>query len=275
MSHLMIPNNDIMLSSASDVDAICAPLRRLNITYFGYVKIYNDGSRFDINNDSVFSEAYYYKSNCHQLYAPETNPRIFENGFLFTSSGIIDQVKELQEISQTFSVGNLMLFMQKYSNYCDLWHFGALPSIPGMINIYLNNLDILKSFCFYFKEKGKHLIKQFEENRMRVKNKQSAIASEPQLLSDTCQTRSQCLHALKIDKYHLGESYNHHHLTKREVECIKWCIRGKTANETSLILDISKRTVNAHLDNAKRKLNCYKQSLLVRHVLDLGIIDAL
>jgi DNA-binding CsgD family transcriptional regulator len=272
----MPPNNDIMLSSASNVDTICVPLRQLGITYFGHVRIYDDGSRFDINNNSIFSEAYYYKSNCYQLYTPETNPRIFEDGFLFTSSGIIDQVKELYEISHAFSVGNLMLFMQKHSNHCDLWHFGASPNISGMINVYLNNLDVLKSFCFYFKEKGEHLIKQFEKNRIRMKKDQSIIANEvPKSLFDTFQARNQCLHALKIDRYHLGESYNHHHLTKREVECIRWCVKGKTADETSIILGISKRTVNAHLDNAKQKLNCYKQSLLVRRILDLGIIDAL
>lgn len=276
MLHCMMPKNDIMLSSAGDIDAICVPLRSFGITYFSYVRIYDDGSRFDINNNADFSEAYYYKTDCYQLYIPEMNPRVFEDGFLFASSDFVEPFEELHEVTQKFSVANLMVLMQKHSNYYELWHFGCPPDIPGMINIYLNNLDILKSFCYYFKDRGAHLIKQFEANRMCMKKDKAIITEDsPALLFDTSQARNQCLHTLKIDKYHLGENYNHHYLTKREVECIKWCIRGKTADETSLILNISKRTVNAHLDNVKQKLNCNKQAHLARRIIDLGIIDAL
>ncbi len=272
----MCPEKDIMLSSASDVDAICAPLRQIGITYFGYVRIYNDGSRFDINNNAGFSDAYYYKSDCHQHYIPENNPRDFEDGFLFASSGFIDQVEMLHEISHRFSTGNLMVLIQKNRDYCDLWHFGASPSIHGMINFYLNNLDILKSFCFYFKDRGANLIKKFEANRMMMAKDQVILPNDNKALPfDTSQARNEYLDAVKIDRYHLGENYNHHYLTKREVECLKWFIKGKTADETSDILNISKRTVNAHLENAKQKLNCSKQSLLARRIIDLGIIDAL
>ena len=44
------------------------------------------------------------------------------------------------------------------------------------------------------------------------------------------------------------------HLTPRETHCLAWAARGKTFNEIGEILEISPRTVKAHLDNAKRKL---------------------
>ncbi|WP_267426278.1 helix-turn-helix domain-containing protein [Methylobacterium sp. GC_Met_2] len=44
-------------------------------------------------------------------------------------------------------------------------------------------------------------------------------------------------------------------LTAREVECLKWSAAGKTAWDISIILSISRRTVEHHLDNACTQLH--------------------
>ncbi|MCY1668997.1 MULTISPECIES: helix-turn-helix transcriptional regulator [Hyphomicrobiales] len=44
-------------------------------------------------------------------------------------------------------------------------------------------------------------------------------------------------------------------LTPREVEVLTWTSQGKTAWEVSVILSISKNTVNTHLRNSKDKLD--------------------
>ena len=43
-------------------------------------------------------------------------------------------------------------------------------------------------------------------------------------------------------------------LAEREVETLTWAARGKTSAEIALILGLSKRTVDFHLDNARTKL---------------------
>jgi DNA-binding response OmpR family regulator len=43
-------------------------------------------------------------------------------------------------------------------------------------------------------------------------------------------------------------------LREREVETLTWAARGKTFQEIGTILSLSKRTVEFHLDNARRKL---------------------
>lgn len=45
-------------------------------------------------------------------------------------------------------------------------------------------------------------------------------------------------------------------LTTRELECIKWMRHGKTINEIAIILQISRRTVEAHIRNIKAKWGC-------------------
>src|ERR1700733_13038488 len=41
---------------------------------------------------------------------------------------------------------------------------------------------------------------------------------------------------------------------EREVEVLAWTARGKTSAEIAKILDLTKRTVDFHIDNAREKL---------------------
>ncbi len=43
-------------------------------------------------------------------------------------------------------------------------------------------------------------------------------------------------------------------LSRRELECLSWAARGKSAWEIGRILGIARRTLSFHLDNAKAKL---------------------
>ena len=43
-------------------------------------------------------------------------------------------------------------------------------------------------------------------------------------------------------------------MSDREIEVLTWAARGKTSAEIGVILDLSKRTVDFHLDNARTKL---------------------
>jgi len=43
-------------------------------------------------------------------------------------------------------------------------------------------------------------------------------------------------------------------LNEREVEVLTWSARGKTSAEIAKILDLTKRTVDFHIDNARGKL---------------------
>jgi DNA-binding CsgD family transcriptional regulator len=42
-------------------------------------------------------------------------------------------------------------------------------------------------------------------------------------------------------------------LTQREIECLSWAAEGKTDAEIGVILDISSKTVNYHVENTKKK----------------------
>ena len=58
-------------------------------------------------------------------------------------------------------------------------------------------------------------------------------------------------------------------LSPREIDCLQWAARGKSSNDISDILEISRRTVIFHLENAKRKLQVASlQQAIVRALLE-------
>ncbi|MBF0308330.1 MAG: autoinducer binding domain-containing protein [Magnetococcales bacterium] len=62
------------------------------------------------------------------------------------------------------------------------------------------------------------------------------------------------------------------HLTPRERECLRWASEGKTAWEISEILNISERTVVAHLTNASEKLGANNRIQAVARAVAYKII---
>lgn len=61
-------------------------------------------------------------------------------------------------------------------------------------------------------------------------------------------------------------------LSDRELECLGWAMKGKTAWETGMILAIAERTVVAHLGNATRKLGAINKHAAVVKAVKLGLL---
>jgi len=61
-------------------------------------------------------------------------------------------------------------------------------------------------------------------------------------------------------------------LTKRELECLRWTMEGKTAWEVGCILSISEQTAVRHLNNATKKLDCVNKHHAVVKALRMGLV---
>ena len=62
-------------------------------------------------------------------------------------------------------------------------------------------------------------------------------------------------------------------LSTRELEVVRWTAQGKTSVEIGRILSLSDHTVNAHMTNAIKKLDCVNRTQLVAKALRLGLIN--
>lgn len=63
-------------------------------------------------------------------------------------------------------------------------------------------------------------------------------------------------------------------LSPRELECLKHVARGLTSREIGTALDISERTVNAHIDRGIRKCGARNRQEAVAHAITAGLLPA-
>jgi len=64
-------------------------------------------------------------------------------------------------------------------------------------------------------------------------------------------------------------------LAAREIDILHWCSEGKTAWEIGQILGISERTVETHIQNAKRKLNAVTTTQAIAKAMTIRFIEPL
>lgn len=64
-----------------------------------------------------------------------------------------------------------------------------------------------------------------------------------------------------------------HKLTKKEMEVLSWIKEGKTSWDISMILNCSKRVVEFHVENIKKKLNAINRAQAVAIGLQHGVIS--
>lgn len=62
------------------------------------------------------------------------------------------------------------------------------------------------------------------------------------------------------------------HITRRELECLKWSATGKNSWEIGYLLNCSEATVNFHFSNIRRKFNTTSRQQAVVKAINLGLI---
>lgn len=60
--------------------------------------------------------------------------------------------------------------------------------------------------------------------------------------------------------------------TERQLQCVFFLLRGKTAKQIGKILGVSHRTIEEHFDKIKNKLGCKTRSQVVEKAIDMGLL---
>lgn len=64
-------------------------------------------------------------------------------------------------------------------------------------------------------------------------------------------------------------------LSHRQMECLFYFIRGKSASDIATLLTLSKRTIETHLEQIKDKLNCSSKAMLIEKVIHAGGLNVI
>lgn len=167
-----------------------------------------------------------------------------------------------QEINSRFDLSHGINYVKRSQDFFELFSFASSND-----HIYDAKKSQLNRFIYYFKEQAKDLIEGAEQDRIIV-----PIHSPPRSIDNPDVNEIQFSKLTQVSRYYLSGPYQGIYLTNREVECLNWSVMGKTMEEISIILYISKKTVERHIDNIKRKLHLEKQSQLISFAIDEELI---
>jgi len=242
-----IPANHIFYTASSDIADITKPLNKLGITYFTYGRKYHDSSRVylkDCSNslDIYFKEKHYLQGNT------ECEPQNYNKQVLLWSTAPNQQVIDACARALGFDHG---IFIFKPQNtYCEIFSFATYSGNTQIINTYLSKMDLLNSFMEYFRDKAAPIIKQAEKEKLILP------------FNETLDIKSVLINIEDNEIFQL-KSCHDYDLTDRQLECCLLLLKGKTAKEIGISLNLSTRTVEYYFEIIKTKLDCKNKSELI------------
>ncbi|MFT6914846.1 MAG: LuxR family quorum-sensing system transcriptional regulator SolR [Motiliproteus sp.] len=100
------------------------------------------------------------------------------------------------------------------------------------------------------------------------------IISTTELIDKSAQLSwlTQQAHASFSNIMHSGTQKDTTRLTQREIEILRWTAEGKTSSEAAIILNITTRTVNFHLNNASAKFGSANKTAAVVQAALMGLL---
>ena len=269
MEKIILKNNNIMFTSGRDITEICKPLKKFGITSFNYVKTYHDGSQVNLANTTEWLE-YFYKNEFYQIGAFERHPSKYESGSALWSQ--LSGQKVFYDARQYFNIDNGITIIEKQLDSCDFYYFGTTADNRNIVNFYLNNIDLLKRFILYFKDRANLIIKQANENRIILPNhfEQHVTPDESEIYMLE-KFKKEFLKETAIKNFALTGELEGEVLTNKQLNCITYLIEGKTAKEIAKVIGISYRTVEGHIIKLKTRFNCQTKTELITKLLKNGL----
>lgn len=241
-----------------DVKTICQDLfEQFNIDAFFYSRIYYDGQSFLLTTHPEWYQHHMSKQYKAVPFVPEA---YIEHKFYYYLSQTTEYQEVLHDIRTLFNLDHLFYIFELKSNFFDVYCFSSNPSNHDAINFYLNKRDILNNFIFSFKEKAEHLIEQSNSNLIVLPE---SMRPDAQLFSE------------KTNLSKAKHDFDFYHFSRREKDCLKFILKGRTIKETAKYLNLSNRTVEYYFNNIKAKLHCHSKSQVIDFIEKFKIYDIL
>ena len=238
-------------------------LENFQVTYFHFVRIYHDGTRISLTNCKQWMK-FYYENKFFQTPTFFKSHQSVEDKHCLWVTHQDDKI--LSILKDKYNIGNGVTYIEKYTGYCEYCYFGTYADNYSIYNLYMNKKTLFKDFVTFFKAHAKDIIKKCEINRIPKLIEKPVFPIENSYPVST----KEFFDLINKSNYslHITEDIR---ISRRELQCIIWCMKGKTADEIGQILGISKRAVEAYTQNLKEKFKCYKTTELVYKISQCGI----
>lgn len=241
------------LNYAEDIRMICKPLELLDIVYFSHVNIDDNQQLSALATTPDFFEHYFNKGYFnYDLHKAHTH--LGEEYILWDYVKCRENSQALHQDFLQHNSGHTFSLVSNNGSSKDCFHFATRRGNESMNEKYLQLIGQFKQFISYFREKvanHKQLANAYNM-KIQLNPKIGGYLTEDLHLDLTNfneQVQSTRAYIGGFDKY----------FTKRELECLHWFAEGYTVEKTAIKMNITARTVKAHIKAMKGKLDCNSQ----------------
>jgi DNA-binding CsgD family transcriptional regulator len=229
---------------------------RFQIQYFTYHRIDKTGKYTVLVDRPDWAEHYVQE----KFYIEDPylrHPDFYESGFCLIENHGSEEHRQriLKDGKEIFNLDQGVILIQKNNDSSvEFFGYSANKASSSLDKLYLNHPWILKSFAGYFKKELKSVLVRMEAEANTLPHLKGNDFYSNQLLQPDIHSKEILKYLKDIGKE--SEMMKFGLLSKRELECIKLLLKGKSARESAVILKLSPRTIEFYFDNIKDKLSC-------------------
>ncbi len=258
---------------------ICLPLfRKFSISVFEYSHIFNDGTLIYISTCPEWHKMYL---KCHARTSFITNHIrfVFRNKksyHVWDSNYPALKDKDLEFFIQSrkqHAICHDFTIYKHHPTSLESWSFAATEQDELRINFYLNNLDILNGFILYFNEQACKIINKAK--KLQISDQDPFFSNQDSEPSIEEEQKLQFMEEVRIKEYPLLTPKGIIYLSRREIQCLSYKSKGKTAKEIAKKLtkkntdnNVNHRTVEVYFRNITQKARNQPMSIIIESFLE-------
>lgn len=257
-------SNSLSISATPSIQNICAKIDPIfKLSFFNYVKIFNDQKRSTLTTRPDFIVSYY---NSPELFKTEEvlkMEREEKQRIVFTED--IRNARSYVVARNDFDIDNGFTIILPTIDGTELYYFGTTKHNTKMLGVYRSNIDYFLSFINYFRETANALIVQSWSERFRL-----PLGNDPSI------GQNNRIASININQsFHLKKFIIDHErrifFSRREAQCVHLLSKGMSTKYIARDLQLSPRTVEHYLECAKLKLDCYEKNTLLKKIHSTGL----
>jgi len=249
------------------LNSIAVPLfENFNITTFSYLRFLKNGQIIHISNQSKWLE--YYIIN-----------RLYDDADRYTREIRMLQRKEksfflrmpttnysFEKHMNDFGICYGISIYQELEDYIEMFGFATGANYPNIIETYINEMDLLKRFTVFFKDKAKDLIEHADRKRIITPSNIPVWVG-----SNIYNKRQNFLTDTLVKHFPISNKYS---LTLREAQTLYYSVKGLSIKNIARQMFISPQTVETNLKKIKIKSdNVLTNSILPKNLTKKNYIN--
>lgn len=227
-------------------------LKKYNLNYFQIIRVNSDGSTAILTNQPEYIQfAYGYSTKVDTSFIFSCLKKEVLNPALYYFLWEPNLPSLPVSLAREFNICNGLTFVERYPTHYYMFGFAAPHTNHGILDFYINNVELLQDFIQNFKEEQKNLLLTLESNPIILPATQIDANLKSMLLKKN---------GYKIP-VNIGNRSSY--ITSKEYECLQKLKMGYTAKEIGRGLKISPRTVEEYFLRIKNRTGCSKKPDLI------------